>query len=331
MKSSNRNFTTFGAILCVILFLGVVLITSPAYSKKAETDDTDTELIDTTDDAQDDLIDTDKVDTDKVDADESDKIDKPKKPAKRKKSRPKKTKKSKKSGKNTAEDFGDNDAEDDDDSALEIEEDHPVIPELEYDVYVELARIAKLNEKQQKKLVFIQHKREKGLEGWDKTHGKRLEKMQRKAAGENKESRRRKLDLKVKAFEDKRDALAERFDVKARRVCTKDQLVAYNSTLLYRAAIDEFNNMQIPLDDEEAEKIKKACEGYAKKKLKNPKVDLYRHEKTLRKGIYEVAKKALTKRQFKEYKRIKKREELLRRRELKEEYENERKNNRKKR
>jgi len=288
MKSNFFNTNTKNAkyLLCIILFLfGMVLITSPAYTETSKADDADTEVSKKT----------------KGKADESDKPGKADKP--------------KKSDKNAAEDFGDGEGDTDDKPGKkasqddEVEDEHPVIPELENETYVELARIGKLDEKQQKKLVIIQKKRGMALDHWDKTNEKKLDRMRRKAAGEEKESRRTKLEAKVDKHLLKRDKLAAKYDIAARKVCKSPQLINYNTKILYRYAMDEFSDVQLQLSDEEALKVKKACAGLVKKKYRSPVVDLNRDKKIRSKGVYLLAKKALTRKQLKRYKRAKMQEE----------------------
>ena len=300
----NLGFITSRLLLCIILFVfGGVLITSPAFSKTGKTDDAETEA-------------TKKVTKKTKDkAAKTDESDKPEKPDK-----------SDKSDKNSPEDFGDGESDKSDKKPKKkdsqddgTEDEHPVIPELENETYVELAKLGKLDEKQQKLLVKIQKQRKVYLEKWDKDNEKKLEKMKRKAAGEEKESRRATLELKVEKFEAQREILAAKFDTRARKVCKAPQLISYNKELLYRAAMNDFADVGLQLSDEEALKVKKACAELAQKRYRNPVADLTRNKKLQFQGIYAVAQKALTKEQVKTFKKAKIREEKEKQRSLQEE------------
>lgn len=235
----------------------------------------------------------------------------------------------------SAEYFGDgeDDKSDDkpgkkDDSDDEAEAKHPVIPELENETYIELARIGKLDEKQQKLLVKIQKSCKITLERWDKTNEKKIKKMNRRAAEEEKESRRAKLEAKIVAFEAQRDKLAAGFDKRARKVCKPPQLIDYNTEILYRAAMDDFSDAGLDVSDEEALKVKKTCAELARKKYRSPVIDLTRDKKMQFQGVYAVARKALTKEQLKSFKRAKRQEEREKRESTKKSAKNKRNRNR---
>jgi len=286
----SLNFSTSTLLACMVLFLlGTVLITSPAYTETPTTNKVDAEKSDKSDDA-----------------DTPDKPEKPDKP-----------------NKNAAEDFGDGNGDkpgEKDGPDGEVEAEHPVIPELENEAYIELARIGKLNDKQQKLLVKVQKKRKKALEHWDRTTGKKLEETRRKSAEKQTDSRHKTLRKRIAKLEAQREKLGAGFDMQARRVCKSPQLIDYNAKLLYRAAMDDFDGMQIQLSDEEILKVKEACATVAKSKFRSPAVDLNRDKKTQSKGVYLVAKKALTKPQLKRFKRTKMQEEREKREREKNKY-----------
>jgi hypothetical protein len=185
------------------------------------------------------------------------------------------------------------------DNSLEIN------PELTGD-FAQMARVGKLDGKQQLTLLQAQQDMESALQKWDDKWEEKIGRAEDLLAETN--NRRKKADLKkwLRIKEHHRKKLADNLFSRALKTLTPKQLAAWNSDKLWEMVETEFTDLY--LNDAQIEKIHADCDKLAKK-IRVAK-DISGNKK-LRQSILKRAYTRLTKRQKREYRKIKAKEKRL--------------------
>lgn len=171
-------------------------------------------------------------------------------------------------------------------------------PDL-YDEYAEMAKVAKLDKKQQEKLLAIQNAKEAALEKWDQKNEKKLVRAEDTIERTKSDKKRERLELQLKKFEARRKALAAKHDRMALGILKKEQIIVWNGHRLWEEVSLEFEFLD--LDEHQQAKGKEICNKIAGKiKGKRP---IAGNEKVRQVAIVRISKKVLTPEQRKEFAR----------------------------
>ena len=171
-------------------------------------------------------------------------------------------------------------------------------PDL-YDEYAEMAKVAKLDKKQQEKLLAIQNVKEAALEKWDQKNEKKLARAEDTIERTKSDRKRERLELQLKKFEARRKALAAKHDRMALGILKKEQIIVWNGHRLWEEVSLEFEFLD--LDEHQQAKGKEICNKIAGKiKGKRP---IAENERVRQMAIVRISKKVLTPEQRKEFAR----------------------------
>lgn len=139
-----------------------------------------------------------------------------------------------------------------------------ILPDLT-DFYAEIADVAKLNKKEQKKLLEVQKQKIKTLEKFDKIYDRKIVAIENALDRTDKEKQREKLRAELKKIERSREVLEQKFDNKALSTLTSEQRIVWNAYELWNVLSPDLEFDEDPLRDEQVDKAQAICRQIAEK------------------------------------------------------------------